>query len=94
VPCEGRRCIVRGEGTIYATIDYVFAYTPTFVRFAPPDVIDYEFDPPIDCERRDDYDHNISYLYCAPALLPTKIEAEGGDVYLVEVSGVDKNRGY
>lgn len=92
--CEGNRCVVRGEGTLHAKVDYVFAYTPTFVRFAPPDVIDYEFDPPVDCERRDDYDYKISYLYCAPSLLPTKIEVEGGEAYLVEVSSVGKDRKY
>lgn len=76
--------MVYGDKTLYANVDYVFAYTPTFVRYAPPDVVDLEYDPAVECERRDDFESGVSYLYCAPALLPTRIEFRSGEAFLVE----------
>lgn len=87
VRCEGNRCVAIGDRTLHATVDYVFAYTPVFVRYSSPDVVDMEFDPPVDCERRDDFESGVSYLYCAPTLLPTRLEFRNGEAYLVEEGG-------
>lgn len=85
--CEGGRCVGKGEGTFHVTADYVFAYGATLVRFSPPDVLDVYFDEPVECESRHDPDYGVSYVYCASVLLPTRIEVDNGEVYLVEEGG-------
>ena len=87
VSCTGNACVVYGDTTLHAEVDYVFAYTPTVVRLSPPDRADLYFEPPVDCEKREDYDAGVSYLYCAPVLLPTRVVFEGGEAYLLEVDG-------
>ena len=84
VRCNGGQCVVEGEGTLHATVDYVFAYTPTVVRYTADGTLYARFDPPVECERRDDFEQGVSYLYCAPQLLPTRIEFYDGEPYLVE----------
>lgn len=85
VECTLSDCRVVGDHTEYHTVDLVFAYAPTVVRYTSRGEVTIEFDPPVDCERRYDPELEVSYLYCAPALSRTRIEFDrDGTPYLVE----------
>lgn len=85
VDCTLSDCKVVGERTEYHSIDYIFAFAPTVVRYFSDGRVIIDFDPPVDCEHRIDYDEHVHYLYCAPALSDVRLEFDkDGNPYLVE----------
>ena len=78
-----------GEFSASADVDYVFAYTPTAVRYGADGSLLAQFDPPVECDTFMDYETNVRYIYCAPAISRVRLDWSTGEPYLVEGDDVD-----
>jgi len=82
--CRGNHCDLAGEFSTSVNVDYVFAYTPTAVRYGADGSLLAQFDPPVECDSFTDFDSGVRYLYCAPSLSPAHLDWSTGEPYLVE----------